>query len=82
MVQDELVVFRDGQTLFAEGGVGLEVKGGSKGSGIVFGFLFGEDNGIMVGSLCFGFYFGLSLWGTEPEAAVTQNICNLDPNVI
>ncbi|MDA3938322.1 MAG: hypothetical protein PF693_03300 [Spirochaetia bacterium] len=35
MAQDELLGFRDGQTLVAEGGVGLEAKGGSKGSVMV-----------------------------------------------
>ena len=53
MVQDELVGFRDGQTLYAEGGVGLEAKGGSKGSGIVFIVLSGEVVAVMVGGWMF-----------------------------
>ena len=48
MVQDELLGFRDGQTLFAEGGVGFEAKGGSKGSGMVLGILSGRVVAVMV----------------------------------
>jgi hypothetical protein len=72
MVQDELLGFRDGQTLVAEGGVGLEAKGGSKGSVMVFGLLSGRVVAVMVG----GWFLWVIIWcclcgGTEPEAAVT-----------
>ena len=63
MVQDELVVFRDGQTLVAEGGVCLEVKGGSKGSVVVFADCFWNESfsdgwewffGVLIGAVFAG----------------------------
>ena len=63
MAQDEWLVFRDGQTLVAEGGVGLEVKGGSKGSGMVLGFLSLKVAAVLVGGGCLGCYLVLSLRG-------------------
>ena len=39
------------------------MKGGSKGRGMVFGFLSWKIAAVMVGGGCTGFYFGLSLRG-------------------
>ena len=47
-----------------------------------FGFCLGRMMVLWLGVFVLVFTLGCLCGGTEPEAAVTQNICNLDPNVI
>ena len=51
------------QTLYAEGGVGLEAKGGSKGSVVVLGCCFGNESFSDGCGLFMGCYLVLSLRG-------------------